>query len=208
MEEGKSMYVYGLFLFFIHLREENLIIYSQTAGVLVWQSNDCWPVTSWAIADYFLRPKPAFFTIARQLAPIGLGVTRTTLDFQTRIRCIQKPKGLRPIRCPSQHFSTIFIYQSHTYDDSRGRTTCPILVILLFGFREWSSNRNIDKNVCGLIRGENNASDRLFIFPVRVRRDIDEMKFENGRKRFESTVHTPNVESSRNRLVGSEFVVL
>ncbi|THU77496.1 glycoside hydrolase [Dendrothele bispora CBS 962.96] len=50
-----------------------------TAGVLVWQSNDCWPVTSWAIADYFLRPKPAFFTIARQLAPVALGVSRTVV---------------------------------------------------------------------------------------------------------------------------------
>ncbi|KAJ7283262.1 glycoside hydrolase [Mycena rebaudengoi] len=29
-----------------------------TAGVLVWQLNDCWPVTSWAIADYFVRSSP------------------------------------------------------------------------------------------------------------------------------------------------------
>lgn len=28
-----------------------------TAGALVWQLNDCWPCVSWAIADYFLRPK-------------------------------------------------------------------------------------------------------------------------------------------------------
>ncbi|KAJ7196944.1 glycoside hydrolase [Mycena pura] len=47
-----------------------------TAGVLVWQMNDCWPVTSWAIADYFLRPKPVYFAIARQLATISVGVMR------------------------------------------------------------------------------------------------------------------------------------
>jgi hypothetical protein len=28
---------------------------SQTSGVIVWQLNDCWPVTSWAIVDYFVR---------------------------------------------------------------------------------------------------------------------------------------------------------
>jgi beta-mannosidase len=28
-----------------------------TAGALVWQINDCWPCVSWAIADYYLRPK-------------------------------------------------------------------------------------------------------------------------------------------------------
>lgn len=47
-----------------------------TAGVLVWQMNDCWPTTSWAIVDYFLRPKPAYFTIARELAPFTVGITR------------------------------------------------------------------------------------------------------------------------------------
>ncbi|KAI6113706.1 glycoside hydrolase family 2 protein [Pisolithus croceorrhizus] len=47
-----------------------------TAGALVWQMNDCWPTTSWAIVDYFLRPKPAYFAIARELAPFTVGVTR------------------------------------------------------------------------------------------------------------------------------------
>lgn len=40
------------------------------------QINDCWPVTSWAIVDYFLRPKPAFFTIARELRLFTVGMTR------------------------------------------------------------------------------------------------------------------------------------
>ncbi|KAF7355273.1 Beta-mannosidase B [Mycena sanguinolenta] len=47
-----------------------------TAGALVWQINDCWPVTSWAIVDYFLRPKPAYFAIARELRPYTVGMTR------------------------------------------------------------------------------------------------------------------------------------
>jgi beta-mannosidase len=38
--------------------------------------NDCWPTTSWAIVDYFLRPKPAYFTIARELRPYTVGMTR------------------------------------------------------------------------------------------------------------------------------------
>ncbi|KAJ4478306.1 glycoside hydrolase [Lentinula aciculospora] len=50
-----------------------------TGGVLVWQSNDCWPVTSWAIADYFLRPKPAYYTIARHLATFAVGIIRTVI---------------------------------------------------------------------------------------------------------------------------------
>lgn len=49
-----------------------------TSGALVWQMNDCWPVISWSIIDYFLRPKPAYFTIARELRPFTVGITRTT----------------------------------------------------------------------------------------------------------------------------------
>jgi len=45
-------------------------------GALVWQINDCWPVTSWAIVDFYLRPKHAYYTVKREMAPISLGVTR------------------------------------------------------------------------------------------------------------------------------------
>ncbi|TDL19227.1 glycoside hydrolase [Rickenella mellea] len=47
-----------------------------TGGAIVWQLNDCWPVTSWAIADYFLRPKMAYYTIARELRPYTVGILR------------------------------------------------------------------------------------------------------------------------------------
>ena len=33
-------------------------------------------VTSWAIIDYFLRPKPAYFAVKRELAPITVGIAR------------------------------------------------------------------------------------------------------------------------------------
>jgi len=39
--------------------------------------NDCWPCTSWSIADYFLRPKLSFYAIARELRPITFGISRT-----------------------------------------------------------------------------------------------------------------------------------
>ena len=33
-------------------------------------------MTSWAIVDYFLRPKPAYFAISRELRPFTVGMTR------------------------------------------------------------------------------------------------------------------------------------
>jgi len=46
------------------------------SGALVWQLNDCWPVTSWATVDYRLRPKPAFYTVKRELAPLAVALAR------------------------------------------------------------------------------------------------------------------------------------
>ncbi|KAG5289962.1 beta-mannosidase [Histoplasma ohiense] len=48
------------------------------AGALVWQMNDCWPVTSWSIVDYHLRPKPAYYSVKRELAPITISLKRTS----------------------------------------------------------------------------------------------------------------------------------
>jgi beta-mannosidase len=46
------------------------------AGALVWQINDCWPVTSWAFIDYALRLKPAYYALRRELAPLAVGLAR------------------------------------------------------------------------------------------------------------------------------------
>ncbi|CAK7236394.1 hypothetical protein SBRCBS47491_009621 [Sporothrix bragantina] len=50
-------------------------------GALLWQLNDCWPTISWSIVDYFLRPKPAFYTVKRALAPLAVGVQRQHHDW-------------------------------------------------------------------------------------------------------------------------------
>ena len=50
-------------------------------GALLWQMNDCWPGISWAIVDYFQRPKPAYYTVARALKPLAIGVQREHHDW-------------------------------------------------------------------------------------------------------------------------------
>ena len=41
----------------------------RTAGAIVWQLNDCWPVTSWAAIDFEERPKPLWYGLRRAFAP-------------------------------------------------------------------------------------------------------------------------------------------
>ena len=38
--------------------------------------NDCWPCTSWALVDYFLRKKPAYYEVARALKAVTVNVRR------------------------------------------------------------------------------------------------------------------------------------
>jgi beta-mannosidase len=47
-----------------------------SAGAIIWQLNDCWPVTSWAIADYEARPKAAYYAVKRALAPLSVGLAK------------------------------------------------------------------------------------------------------------------------------------
>jgi beta-mannosidase len=40
-----------------------------TMGSVLWQLNDCWPVTSWAVVDGAGRRKPAWYALRRSYAP-------------------------------------------------------------------------------------------------------------------------------------------
>ena len=62
-------------------------------GALVWQANDCWPVTSWAIVDYYLRPKLAYYTVKREMAPLSCGIMRRwTVTSKDRYTSAHKTK--------------------------------------------------------------------------------------------------------------------
>ncbi|KAJ5180934.1 Glycoside hydrolase family 2 immunoglobulin-like beta-sandwich [Penicillium capsulatum] len=50
-------------------------------GALLWQLNDCWPGISWAIVDYFHKPKPAYYAVKRVLNPIAIAVKREHHDW-------------------------------------------------------------------------------------------------------------------------------
>jgi beta-mannosidase len=46
----------------------------RTAGAIVWQLNDCWPVTSWAAIDSEARRKPLWYALRSAYAPHLLSV--------------------------------------------------------------------------------------------------------------------------------------
>ncbi|MEX2190073.1 MAG: glycoside hydrolase family 2 protein, partial [Bacteroidota bacterium] len=50
----------------------------KTAGSLIWQLNDCWPVSSWSLIDSALRPKAAYYYAKRFFEPVLVSFRRTT----------------------------------------------------------------------------------------------------------------------------------
>lgn len=45
-------------------------------GALIWQLNDCYPVTSWSLIDSNLRPKMGFWAMKRENKPVTAGLQR------------------------------------------------------------------------------------------------------------------------------------
>ncbi len=44
----------------------------RTNGSIIWQINDCWPVTSWAIIDSEIKPKLSYYFVKNTFAPLLL----------------------------------------------------------------------------------------------------------------------------------------
>lgn len=52
-----------------------------TSGAVIWQLNDCWPVTSWSLIDGDLREKAAYFYARRFFAPLLLSMEKAETAF-------------------------------------------------------------------------------------------------------------------------------
>jgi len=49
----------------------------ETAGALIWQLNDCWPVTSWSLIDGSLLPKIAYHFVKQAFAPLHVQLSES-----------------------------------------------------------------------------------------------------------------------------------
>jgi len=46
----------------------------KTGGALVWQLNDCWPVLSWSLIDYYGEPKASYYYVKRAFEPVNFSL--------------------------------------------------------------------------------------------------------------------------------------
>ena len=62
--------------------------YPTNMGTLLWQLNDCWPVTSWSITDYSRQPKAAWYAVKEAYRDDVLPVKDTVYPKELKL---QKP---------------------------------------------------------------------------------------------------------------------
>jgi beta-mannosidase len=83
MPADLETYVYGTqlnqsealgFAYRIWRRQFGARGHQAVGGALVWQINDCWPVTSWAIIDSEGHAKPGYYAVKRELASVIVGL--------------------------------------------------------------------------------------------------------------------------------------
>jgi beta-mannosidase len=51
-------------------------------GQLIWQINDCWPVSSWGMIDFYGERKLAYYSTKRESAPLAIGIARSTPELK------------------------------------------------------------------------------------------------------------------------------
>ncbi len=49
--------------------------YPYNMGTLLWQLNDCWPVTSWSIVDHTMQPKAAWYSVKKAYSDEATNIT-------------------------------------------------------------------------------------------------------------------------------------
>jgi beta-mannosidase len=54
-------------------------------GSVIWQLNDCWPVTSWAAIDGAGREKPLYFSIAQSYEPLLITINQEAGSLEVSI---------------------------------------------------------------------------------------------------------------------------
>lgn len=58
----------------------------QTNGSIIWQLNDCWPVTSWSLIDSEKAPKLAYHFVKNTFAPVALSFRKNGEEYS--LMCI------------------------------------------------------------------------------------------------------------------------
>ncbi len=66
----------------------------ETSGSIIWQINDCWPVSSWSLIDSGLHPKLSYFFVVKAFSPCFISLEKEEDYLQVSLCCDQNQTGI------------------------------------------------------------------------------------------------------------------
>lgn len=138
-----------------------------TMGTLLWQWNDCWPVTSWSTIDYYGRKKALFYEVKRDFEKVVVlpllekdhykvkvvSELSVPLDFSLEVDFVDFEKGVQktlPLTQPSRTDSNGTFLIRYKRDVSLEDSTNGVLA-----FRVVSDGKTIARNLLFLTDPKN-----------------------------------------------------
>ncbi|KAJ2920787.1 hypothetical protein H1R20_g16307, partial [Candolleomyces eurysporus] len=131
-------------------------------GVLVWQLNDCWPVTSWAFVDYFLRPKPVYYVIARDLAPLTISMSREVVQN----RANDRPKQFYEYGATRSVSAKLHIWATRTGNETVSEVVKLDIQYFDLENPEWRHRQDLETSASSLVSLAANKTTELGTFDV------------------------------------------
>jgi beta-mannosidase len=82
----------------------------KTSGVMFWQLNDCWPVSSWSVIDSALRPKASYFYAKRFYAKVlvSIRLQGNTVEVWGTNDTLEKVQGTLRLKLLTVRGETLF----------------------------------------------------------------------------------------------------
>jgi beta-mannosidase len=166
-----------------------------TAGALIWQLHDCYPAVSWALIDYYRRPKLAYEVSRRYFSPVLLSIALELGDGEVGAFPRESwalPHGDDP---PEEEGSPLYHPEKRVAVYLVNDTSFDIAGELRLRFRR-SSGEELTNEVSPLSAAANTNSPAAVVH-------ISELRVWNLRDLYVSAEFTPD-EASRQRIVQLE----
>jgi beta-mannosidase len=100
----------------------------RTAGAVVWQLNDCWPVTSWAAIDSLGRAKPLWYALRRAFAPRNLVFATENDQLSVAVLNDTDQPWQGEITLTRERFDGVTLAQASVPVDAGPRSSTPLAV--------------------------------------------------------------------------------
>ncbi len=172
-------------------------------GSLIWQLNDCWPVTSWSLMDYELRPKIAYSEVSEAFKPTIISVQEeknnydiyivnedTTMQADLVVQVFDfygKPKFFKRIKVHPKAKSSAIYFRIPKKKIEKMDPTSVYMNILLY-------RQNPDKNYSSLVIVD--GKDFYFVKPNQLHLPSPDFQIARdslGIYSFTSKTHCPYV---------------